>query len=209
MNRLILIRHGQSEHHIQGLTGGWTDTPLTRFGRTQAQAAAERCKQIVSEESSLCLYSSDLLRASQTAEYIANALGLECQRDPALREINNGIAVNMTWEEAKQLELPETQPLWHWLPYPQAESWSMMTERVFAGMERIERVCPSTAVIVAHGFSGVATIQWWLRLDEHHRQNITFQLSAASITELSLSSRQERTIVRLNDTAHLQQEPPA
>jgi len=149
------------------------------------------------------------LRASQTAEYIANALGLECQRDPALREINNGIAVNMTWEEAKQLELPETQPLWHWLPYPQAESWSMMTERVFAGMERIERVCPSTAVIVAHGFSGVATIQWWLRLDEHHRQNITFQLSAASITELSLSSRQERTIVRLNDTAHLQQEPPA
>ena len=209
MNRLILIRHGQSEHHVQGLTGGWTDTPLTSFGRTQAEAAAERCRRLVAEDTSLSLYSSDLLRASQTAEYVAKALGVEYQLDSSLREINKGIAVGMTWQEAKQIELPETHPTWHWLPYPDAESWFMMTERVFAGMQRIERDCPSTAVIVAHGISGVAIIQWWLRLDEHHRQNITFELNAASITELSIGAWQERAIVRLNDTTHLQQLPSA
>jgi broad specificity phosphatase PhoE len=204
MKRLILIRHGQSEHHVLGLTGGWTDTPLTEFGRTQAQAAAERCKRLVAGEASLCLYSSDLLRASQSAAYAAEALGVECQLDPSLREINNGIAINMTWQEAEKLELPETQPRWHWQPYPEAESYHQMTERVFAGMERIAQECPATAVIVAHGFSGAAIIQWWLQLDERHRQNIAFELAAASITELKINQYQERTIVRLNDTAHLQ-----
>jgi broad specificity phosphatase PhoE len=204
VNRLILIRHGQSEHHIRGLTGGWTDTPLTPLGRAQAQAAAERCRQFVASEPSLFLYSSDLLRASQTAEYVARALGRECQPTPALREINNGLAVGLTWEEAKKIELPPTEPHWYWLPYPQAESWSMLTERVFVGMEAIARACPSTAVVIAHGFSGVAVIQWWLRLDEHLCQKISFELDAASVTELGIGVRQERTIVRLNDTAHLQ-----
>lgn len=208
MHRLILIRHGQSEHHIRGLTGGWTDTPLTPFGRTQAQAAAERCSRLVAAEPSLRLYSSDLLRAAQTAEYVAGALRTECRLEPALREINNGVAAGLTWEEAKKIELPATEPSWHWLPYPEAESWSMMTERVFAGMERITSACPSVAVVIAHGIAGAAVIQWWLRLDEHFRQNISFELDAASVTELGISARQERTIVRLNDTAHLQQQPP-
>lgn len=208
MKRLILIRHGQSEYHICGLTGGWTDTPLTPLGRTQAQAAAERCRQLVAAEPSLCLYSSDLLRAAQTAEYVASALGSKCQLDPALREINNGIAAGLTWEEAKKIEMPPTEPNWDWLPYPEAESWSMMTARVFAGMERLERACPTTAVVIAHGIAGVAVIQWWLRLEEHARQNISFELDAASVTELGISAYKERTIVRLNDTAHLQQQPP-
>lgn len=203
MNRLILIRHGQSEHHVRGLTGGWTDTPLTPLGRTQAQAAAERCRQLAAEEPSLGLYSSDLLRASQTAEYIASALKTKCRLEPALREINNGIAVDLTWEEAKKRERPVTEPIQHWIPYPEAESRHQMTERVFAGMDRIASMCPPTAVIVAHGIAGVAVIQWWLRLGERCRQGISFDLDAASITELAINSWQDRTIIRLNDTAHL------
>ena len=110
MNRLILVRHGQSEHHILGLTGGWTETPLTPLGRVQAQAAAERCRQLLLDDSSVCLFSSDLLRASQTAAYVAEALRTECRLEPGLREINNGVAVGLTWQEAKQIELPETEP---------------------------------------------------------------------------------------------------
>ncbi len=30
IKELILLRHGESEHLVRGLTGGWTDTPLTR-----------------------------------------------------------------------------------------------------------------------------------------------------------------------------------
>jgi hypothetical protein len=50
----------------------------------------------------------------------------------------------------------------------------------------------------------VAVIQWWLRLCEHCRPAISFELDPASISELAINPWQERTIVRLNDTRHLQ-----
>ena len=34
MRKIIVIQHCQSEHHINNMTGGWTDTPLTELGRT-------------------------------------------------------------------------------------------------------------------------------------------------------------------------------
>jgi broad specificity phosphatase PhoE len=67
MNRLILIRHGQSEHHIRGLTGGWTDMPLSQLGSVQARALADYCRQRLDSEPSPFLFSSDLQRAAQTA----------------------------------------------------------------------------------------------------------------------------------------------
>ena len=207
MNRLILVRHGQSEHHVLGLTGGWTDTPLTPFGRVQAQAGAERCRQLVTDESPVCLYTSDLLRAFQTAAYVADALGTEYRLDPALREINNGIAINMTWQEADKIELPATEPEWDWIPYLEAESRGMMTERVYRGMDRIAEECPSTAMIVSHGIAGAAIVQWWLRRNDPVRQSFSFALDAASITELGINAQKRRTIVRLNDTAHLARLP--
>ncbi len=204
MKRLILIRHAQSEHHLQGLTGGWTDTPLSQLGRAQASVLADLCRKRLAGEPSLCLFSSDLARAAQTAEYVAAALGIACRLEPALREIGNGVAAGLTHDAAKRIELPMTEPAIDWVPYPEAESWRMMTARVFAGMDRIDRACPSTAVVVTHGNAGVAVIQWWLRLDERCRQGISFELDAASVSELAINAWQERTIVRLNDTSHLQ-----
>ena len=205
MHRLILIRHAQSDHHIRGLTGGWTDTPLSQLGRAQASALAEHCRQRLAGERSLLLFSSDLARAVQTAEYVGAALGVACRLELALRELGNGVAAGLTQEEAKRIELPRTEPAIDWVPYPEAESWRMMAERVFAGMERIDRACPSTAIVVTHGNAGVAVIQWWLRLCERCREGISFELDPASVSELAINAWQERTIVRLNDTGHLQQ----
>ena len=205
MKRLILIRHAQSEHHLQGLTGGWTDTPLSQLGRVQARLLADHCRHRLAGEPSLFLFSSDLARAAQTAEYVAAALNVECRLEPALRELSNGVAAGLTHAAAKRMERPRTEPAIDWVPYPAAESWRMMTERVFAGMERIARACPSTAVVVTHGNAGVAVIQWWLRLGERCRQGISFELDPASVSELAINPWQERTIVRLNDTSHLQQ----
>jgi broad specificity phosphatase PhoE len=204
MNRLILIRHAQSEHHVQDLTGGWTDTPLSGLGHAQAGMVADHCRQRLAGEVSLSLFSSDLTRAAQTAGYLAAALGVECRLEPGLRELNNGAAAGLTRAEAKRLELPVTEPAMDWVPYPGAESWRMMVDRVSAAMDRIDRSCPATAVVVTHGNAGVAAIQWWLRLCESCRQGISFELDAAGVTELALNAWQERMIVRLNDTCHLQ-----
>ena len=80
----------------------------------------------------------------------------------------------------------------------------MMTAGVFAGMGRIDRACPSTVAVITHSNAGVAVIQWWLRLDERCRQGISFELDPARVSELAINAWQERTIVRLNDTSHLQ-----
>jgi broad specificity phosphatase PhoE len=205
MNRLLLIRHAQSEHHIRGLTGGWTDSPLSQLGSVQARALADYCRQRLGSEPSPCLFTSDLQRAAQTAGYLAAALSVECQLEPALREIGNGVAAGLTQDEAKRIELPMTQPAIDWVPYPGAESWRMMTERVFAGMDRIERACRSTGVVVTHGNAGVAVIQWWFRIGEQCREGISFELDAASVSELAVNAWGERTIVRLNDVSHLWQ----
>lgn len=83
--QLVLVRHGQStwnlEHRLQGQTLG---VPLTELGRTQAREAAERVAALV--PAGTPVLTSDQLRAVQTAEPIAAALGVTPRRTEALRE---------------------------------------------------------------------------------------------------------------------------
>lgn len=40
MKQFTTIQHTQSEHHVNGMVGSWTDWPLTETGRIQAERAA-------------------------------------------------------------------------------------------------------------------------------------------------------------------------
>lgn len=101
MNRIILIQHCQSAHHVNGMTGGWTDTPLTDLGRQQAAAIAARLKRDLAD-TPFQLYSSDLKRAAQTAEIVGEELGMTAQLVPDLREFNGGVATGKTREWANE-----------------------------------------------------------------------------------------------------------
>ena len=95
MQNLIIIQHCQSEHHINELSGGWTDTPLTSLGREQARKIGQRLlNEINSTEYKL--FASDLLRASQTAEIIGALTGLTPILDSKIRERNFGVATGKT-----------------------------------------------------------------------------------------------------------------
>lgn len=37
---ILLIRHGEAEHHVKALTGGWTDSCLTADGKVQMEKLA-------------------------------------------------------------------------------------------------------------------------------------------------------------------------
>ncbi|CAM3657971.1 hypothetical protein MALU111345_16490 [Marinicrinis lubricantis] len=37
MRKIYIIQHCQSEHHINNMSGGWTDAPLTELGREQTE----------------------------------------------------------------------------------------------------------------------------------------------------------------------------
>ena len=120
MRRILLIRHGESEHHIRGMTGGWTDLPLTGTGHEQAERTAQRLVELVGGES-VSIFSSDLARAVMTAEPVGRALGIPIERVPGLREHNNGSAAGLTKAAASKLQLPQAGNPSDWQPYPGAE----------------------------------------------------------------------------------------
>jgi broad specificity phosphatase PhoE len=203
MNTLILIRHGQSDQHLRDVTGGWTNTQLTDLGRMQAQRVGQRLKKLLGARPAKII-ASDLARAAEFARIIAQHCALEARFYEELREINNGDAIDLTRTAAKIIEQPITEPIQDWVPYPNAESWRMMADRVGGFMELLNPLVSDTAILVTHGNVGVAIIQWWMGLRSPVVPAISFELEPASITILTLNFWNERTLAKLNDTSHLQ-----
>lgn len=85
---LLLVRHGQSEWNAtRRLQGQTPHVPLTEIGHAQALDAA----RALAARRPGALVSSDLLRATQTAEHCARLLGLTYSTTPALREQGYGV----------------------------------------------------------------------------------------------------------------------
>lgn len=89
MKTIITIQHTQSVHHINGMVGSWTDWELSELGVQQANRIGEKLKAELSEKK-FVMYSSDLLRAKQTAENVGKYLGLTPILRMELRERNLG-----------------------------------------------------------------------------------------------------------------------
>jgi probable phosphoglycerate mutase len=199
---IMLIRHGESAHHVNDMTGGWTDSDLTELGRRQAVCLASRLKRELA--SVPCrLFCSDLKRALQTADIIAQETGLALQLVPALREINNGIAAGKTKKEAQGYARTPTEPLLDWQMYPQAETWRQFYARVAACMARLTSDQDRLLVLVTHGGTIINVVAWWLRLEVEMLSQVSFDAAPTSVSVLRVNQWNERTIGRLNDTAHL------
>lgn len=86
VTELFWIRHGETEWNCLKRFQGHQDVPLSPIGRQQAYQVAEYLKN----RSFAAIYSSDLKRAYQTAEIIAEKHGLVVQRFTELRERHCG-----------------------------------------------------------------------------------------------------------------------
>jgi broad specificity phosphatase PhoE len=199
---ILIVRHAQATHHLNGLTGGWTDSKLTGLGHNQAARAAERLA-IHLDGFTPRLVSSDQTRAMETASYLSSALATPILSTPELREFNNGIAANQPQAEADRLLLPRGSENLDWQPYPEAETWRQFFARVASGMEKILAEKNGPWVLVSHGGTIGNIIAWWLWLDAPALDRIFFRTDPASLSILGISEFAERTLFRLNDTAHL------
>jgi broad specificity phosphatase PhoE len=97
MTELWLIRHGQTDWNLEGRYQGQSDVPLNPTGLAQAEAFAAS----LDGQPFDALYSSDLLRAYQTASAISRQTGLPILPDVLLREIHQGQWQGRTLDEVR------------------------------------------------------------------------------------------------------------
>jgi broad specificity phosphatase PhoE len=198
MNKIIrhltFVRHGESEHHVNGLTGGWTDTPLTPRGRGQIRVAATRLLDWKLQK--VAFYCSDLKRAVESADIIGATIGCIPTQLAELREISNGVAANLSLQEAEKIQSPEPELAdLDWRPYDKAETWREMSERMGRALAKFDKKA-ETVLVVGHGNSGQALANAWLGTPVENR--ISFQFATASVSEFRVNKRGEREIVHAN-----------
>ena len=94
-NRVLLWRHGQTDWNMVNRFQGHSDIPLNDVGRYQAQHAAK----ILAGMNPTSIISSDLGRARETAQALADLLGLAVTPYENLRETNGGLWEGKTGAE--------------------------------------------------------------------------------------------------------------
>ena len=95
---IILIRHGETEWNSQQRMQGHSNSDLSSVGQAQIQALGQWMKNVPFNQ----IYSSDSLRAKQTAEAITQFSGHKLKIDLRLREKNLGVFEGLTSEEASE-----------------------------------------------------------------------------------------------------------
>ena len=149
MTFLTLVRHGQTDWNLERRIQGSTDIPLNETGRAQAAEAAA----LLASGTHHAIYASPLVRARQTAEIIAETLGLaapELSRD--MREREFGEAEGML-----VVDYHAQFGGWH-SEVPGAESLATVRDRALDALAEIardtrERSAPAaeSVIVVTHG----------------------------------------------------------
>ncbi len=152
IERLILARHGETLHNIDGIAQGWSDSELSERGHLQVRQLAERAVEL----GATTIYSSPLPRALATAEAIASCVDLELKQLDDLREMHCG-----RWEGRRFLEIradePEAYRQWAEDPTvacPGGESFQDVLERMrraLETMEKRENGSRAVPIVVSHG----------------------------------------------------------
>jgi 2,3-bisphosphoglycerate-dependent phosphoglycerate mutase len=200
--RVLAIRHGETAWNVDTRIQGQLDIPLNETGRWQA----ERLAAVVAEEGIKALYSSDLLRAHQTAQAISRATGLPIVTDTGLRERGFGGFEGHTYQEIAE-RWPEESERWRrrdvdFRPGTTGESLTMFYARCVAVSARLAAAHPGQAIaLVAHGGVMDCLYRAASRLDLQAPRS--WKLGNASINRL-LHTPAGFTLVGWSDTGHLE-----
>jgi broad specificity phosphatase PhoE len=153
IERILLVRHGQTDWNLQGRWQGFEPTALNAEGWTQARTLA---KSMQARPVGM-IVSSDLPRAFETASAIGDALGIQPILDERLREFNMGIFQGFTRDEMPQKFPDEWQGFQtdYWgYHIPGGESRRIMQDRMFAiWNDLLASAVGPEVIIVSHGGS--------------------------------------------------------
>jgi len=160
--KLVLWRHGQTAWNAERRFQGHSDVPLDATGHEQARDAARYLAAMHPD----AIFSSDLVRAAETASHLARLTGLPVQLDKDLRERGGG-----AWEGLTDAEIRASYPEAYaaWVP-PDGEPIPAVADRAAAAMTRVADSLNGTlAVLVSHGAAINLGISRLLELPERAR----------------------------------------
>lgn len=199
---IYLIRHGRQNSTLCGV-----NVELAEEGRRQADLLGRRLQKYHIDG----LYSSNLIRAAQTAETINQYLGLQHIIRKDLREISFGELEGKTDEyihnnyadfKAEQMELRLD------IPYPGGECGADVYKRAMLTIEEILKCGKLNIAVVTHGGVIRALLAGLLGLDMSKKLLFAVSLENTSITQLVYDEQYHRFYLqRFNDYAHLETEP--
>ncbi|WP_088036021.1 histidine phosphatase family protein [Evansella clarkii] len=199
---LYLIRHGQSEANLHGIIQGHADYPLSGLGKKQAAILGEYSASLKADN----IYSSDLVRAKETAEAIADQRSLEVKTWPEIREVGLG-----PFEGRTRIDIMEK--------YPNLKHESLLTSGV-EGTETVENITQrcrevirllkekhqnETTVLVSHGGFISILLTFLMAGDEWPKMDRPFIIGNTSITKVEIDDTGKAKFHYINKTAHLEE----
>ncbi len=147
---ILLVRHGETDWNRDGRIQGQSDPPLNDRGREQARSLARQLEGLPLD----AVYSSDLVRARETAEILAAGLDLPVIVDPDLREIDFGSWEGLTAEEVRTRwpDAFERRATVEPAAYDGGETHAALLRRVGAAVRRLVGIhAGGQILLVAHG----------------------------------------------------------
>ncbi|WP_294666714.1 histidine phosphatase family protein [Fusobacterium ulcerans] len=146
MGKLIIVRHGQTQMNVEGIFFGKLNPGLNEMGRVQCKKAED----ILKKHGYDAVYSSDLLRAAETAELV-NYLKLPIKFDKRLQEIDFGIFEGLSYKEIKEkypAECEKSKNEWKTFDFVTGESLEKLQSRAIEFVESLDKT--KNNLVVTH-----------------------------------------------------------
>lgn len=162
----MVWRHGRTEWNARGIAQGQSDVALDDTGFEQARAAAP----LVARYAPARIVSSDLSRARDTAQTLADLTALRVDVDPRLREFDLGAREGMTTAQTLDA-FPDEMAAWQRGEEARFGDSETLAESAARFSRALEDIAYATAghevsVVVAHGGAMRVGICAWLGLPQ-------------------------------------------
>jgi probable phosphoglycerate mutase len=206
VTKLYLVRHGQSAGNAEGRFGGHSPTPLSELGQKQAEITA----QALARENIHAIYSSDLHRAVQTAEPLAEILKLKINKTSAFRERHIGVLEGLTFDESKEAFPRDYYALvnrhvQHVIT--KGESYRHLLRRATGALREIVRIHRGEKIVIFSHTGAICFLTLHLlgAVDRKTKQTPWLVTSNCGINRFEIRGRNNIRVLALNDTRHLLQ----
>ena len=201
MKTIYTVQHTQSIHHTNGMVGSWTDWELTDLGKQQADQISLKLQKEL-EGKAVVLYSSDLMRAKQTAGFIAERLQVTPVYRTELRERNLGKCCGKSVQWLREnIECPE-KTIDDRL-FSDAESRRDEWNRLKPFFDSVMAEEAENIIIVSHGDLLSVFNAMFLGLKAEALNAVDLFGFAGGVSQMIVKDDGKRTIRRLSDMSYV------